>query len=73
MRRSIKAIAALAVTTAALAGAGQASAATSFGADVNPDVQPSNASSPHECNGYQPPLSPATRSRPSAQPTAAGC
>lgn len=52
MRRSIRAVAALAVTTAALAGAGQAPAATSFGADVNPDVQPSNASSPHECNGY---------------------
>jgi hypothetical protein len=52
MRKSIKSIVTLAVATAALAGAGQASAATSFGANVEPDVQPSNASSPHECNGY---------------------
>lgn len=53
MFKSIKALTAIAIATTALAGGGaQASAATSFGADVKPDVQPSNASSPHECNGY---------------------
>lgn len=40
---------ALAVAVAALAGAGSASAA-SFGADVEPDVQPSNASTAHPCD-----------------------
>jgi hypothetical protein len=49
----IKTITALAVTAAALAGAGSASAA-SFGADVKPDVQPSNASQAHPCD-YQAP------------------
>lgn len=53
MFKSLKTLAALAVATTALAGgAAQASAATSFGADVKPNVQPSNSSSPHECNGY---------------------
>ena len=53
MFKSIKTIAALAVASVALAGgAAQAQAATSFGADVNPDVQPSNSSEAHECNGF---------------------
>jgi len=53
MFKSIKTIAALAVASVALAGgADQAQAATSFGADVNPDVQPSNSSQAHECNGF---------------------
>ena len=53
MFKSVKTIAALAVATVALAGgAAQAQAATSFGADVNPDVQPSNSSQAHECNGF---------------------
>lgn len=53
MFKSVKTIVAVAVAATALAGgAAQASAATSFGADVNPSVQPSNSSQPHECNGY---------------------
>jgi hypothetical protein len=44
-----KSLAALAVTAAALIGAGSASAA-SFGADVKPDVQPSNAGTAHPCD-----------------------
>ena len=52
MFKSLKTITAIAVAAAALGGATQASAATSFGADVKPDVQPSNSSQPHECNGY---------------------
>ena len=47
MFKSVKTIAALAVAVAALVGGpATASAATSFGADVNPDVQPSNAGQP---------------------------
>ena len=50
MLRSIKAVLALAIATTVLAGgAAQAEAATSFGADVKPNVQPSNASQPHAC------------------------
>ena len=50
MLRSIKAVVALAIATTVLAGgAAQAEAATSFGADVKPNVQPSNASQPHAC------------------------
>lgn len=49
MFRQARKFTALAVAAAALAGAGTASAA-SFGADVEPDVQPSNASTAHPCD-----------------------
>ena len=53
MFKSLKTIVALAIATTALAGgAAQAQGATSFGADVEPDVQPSNSSQAHECNGF---------------------
>jgi len=53
MPRNIKTIAALTVAAVAMIGGpATASAATSFGADVKPNVQPSNASSPHDCNGF---------------------
>ncbi len=44
---------ALAIAAVTLAGAGTASAA-SFGADVEPDVQPSNASTAHPCDYMAP-------------------
>ena len=54
MSKNVKTIAALAVAAVAMIGGpATASAATSFGADVKPDVQPSNASSPHDCNGFE--------------------
>ncbi len=53
MFRRTKTLTALAVTAAALVGAGTASAA-SFGADVKPDVQPSNAGTAHPCDYAQP-------------------
>ncbi len=34
-------------------GAGSAKAATSFGSDLDPSVQPSNAGTAHECNGFE--------------------
>ena len=49
MFKHARKITALGVALAALAGAGTASAA-SFGADVEPDVQPSNASTAHPCD-----------------------
>ena len=49
MFKHARKITALGITLAALAGAGTASAA-SFGADVEPDVQPSNASTAHPCD-----------------------
>ena len=53
MFKRTKTLAALAVTAATLVGAGSASAA-SFGADVAPDVQPSNAGQAHPCDYAQP-------------------
>jgi len=54
MFKNAKTITALAVAVAALVGGpATASAATSFGADVEPNVQPSNAGSPHKCNGFE--------------------
>lgn len=45
----IVAVALVAVTI----GAGSAKAATSFGSDLDPSVQPSNAGTAHECNGFE--------------------
>ena len=50
MLKSIKALLAIVVAIAALGGvASQAQAATSFGADVNQNVQPSNSTPAHAC------------------------
>jgi hypothetical protein len=50
----LAAAAMLAVAVLALAGAGSAKAATmSFGSDLDPSVQPSNAGTAHECNGFE--------------------
>lgn len=54
MPKTIKTIAALLVAAVAMVGAtSQAQASTMFGAHVTPDVQPSNAGSPHPCNGFE--------------------
>lgn len=45
----IVALALVAVTI----GAGSAKAASSFGSDLDPSVQPSNAGTAHECNGFE--------------------
>ena len=44
---------ALAVAALAMVGGPAAASASDFGADVKPDVQPSNAGTPHECNGFE--------------------
>jgi hypothetical protein len=53
-RAALIAIAMLVAAIAALAGAGSAqAAATSFGSELDPTVQPSNAGTAHECNGFE--------------------
>ncbi len=44
---------ALAVAALAMVGGPAAASASNFGADVKPDVQPSNAGTPHDCNGFE--------------------
>ncbi len=54
MSKTVKTIAALLVAAVAMIGAtSQAQASTMFGAHVTPDVQPSNAGTAHECNGFE--------------------
>ena len=52
-----KSLIAMLVVAAALVlvtlGAGSAKAASSFGSDLDPSVQPSNAGTAHECNGFE--------------------
>ena len=36
-----------------MVGGPAAASASNFGADVKPDVQPSNAGTPHDCNGFE--------------------
>ena len=52
--RTLVALATLVAALAALVlGAGSAKAASSFGSDLDPSVQPSNAGTAHECNGFE--------------------
>ena len=54
MSRTVKAVAGLLVAAVAMLGAvSAAQAATMFGAHVTPKVQPSNAGTPHKCNGFE--------------------
>ena len=54
IRAGVAAIVLLVAAVAALAGAGSAQAAAmSFGSDLDPSVQPSNAGTAHECNGFE--------------------
>jgi hypothetical protein len=53
MFKNAKTIAALAVAVAAMVGGPATASAASFGADVEPDVQPSNAGTPHKCSGFE--------------------
>lgn len=53
MSNSIKTIVALVVAAVAMIGGPAAANAASFGADIEPDVQPSNSAPAHKCNGFE--------------------
>ncbi len=48
-----KTLVALAVAALAMVAVPAAASAATFGADVEPDVQPSNAGTPHKCSGFE--------------------
>lgn len=53
-RAAVVSMVMLVVAVALTAGAGSAQAAAmSFGSDLDPSVQPSNAGTAHECNGFE--------------------
>jgi streptogramin lyase len=53
MFKYAKPLATLAVTAAAFVGAAGTASAASFGADLDPSVQPSNAGQPHKCPDFE--------------------